>query len=78
MADDSIQLDAQPAAPLPGEKITVASSARTRVSYAHLTPYAVVAFLTLLVFIGVLTVQYLNHQFYIENNLWPNGISGVP
>ena len=74
---DNIQLD-EPSAPLPGERVTVASSARTRVSYTHLNAYAVLAFLTLAIFVGVLVVQYLNDQYYVEQGMWPAGGSGVP
>jgi hypothetical protein len=76
MADNDIQLD--PPSALPGDRATVASQARTRVSYTHLNAFAVIAFLTTLVFIGVLVVQYLNHQFYIDNSMWPSGGSGFP
>jgi hypothetical protein len=73
---DNIQIDAPVS--LPGERMTVASSARTQVSYAHLAAYAVFAFITFFVFCGVLYMQYDTDKDYKEANMWPPAGSGVP
>jgi hypothetical protein len=73
---DNIQIDTP--VPLPGERMTVASTARTQVSYAHLAAYAVFAFITFLVFCGVLYMQYDTDKNYTESGMWPAGGSGAP
>lgn len=69
--DDDSATEETEASGLIGEKVT-SYKRHERHDYRHLTPFAILAFLTFAFFVAILVFQALEIKFFQDAGMWPS------